>query len=217
MQEDLAALFDRQMNMGTIEAPESPEPPSPASSSGPSPIMYSITQHYHHSSHVARQASEPRQPPPGTHSAPMGMTTNDILRNHTIDPLTLSPAQIELFERAIPEQKSRLIQMWQICPERGPTAPAPQAASANMEDHDMNDMAQEDDSEQQYAEPYMLSGYEILAQRDYELSTRKAEPTTGSLYKLASDPIYQSQRWWEHTDPQPMEHQYCAFESASMM
>ena len=217
MQEDLAALFDRQMSMGTIEAPESPEPPSPASSSGPSPIMYSITQHYHHSSHVARQASEPRQPPPVTHSTPMEMTTNDILRNHNIDPSTLSPTQIELFEHAIPEQKSRLIQMWQICPERGPSAPAPQATSANIEDHAMNDMAQEDDSEQQYAEPYMLSGYEILAQRDYELSTRKAEPTTGSLYKLASDPIYQSQRWWEHTDPQPMEHQYGAFESASMM
>lgn len=76
----------------------------------------------------------------------------------------------------------------------------------------MNDMVQEDDSEQQYAEPYMVFGYEILAQRDYELSTRKAEPTTGSLYKLTTDPIYQSQRWWEHANPQPMEHQYGAFE-----
>lgn len=142
----------------------------------------------------------------------MEMTTIDTLKSHNIDPSTLSPTQIELFEHAIPEQKSRLIQMWQICPERDPTAPAPQATSTHMEDHDMNDMVQEDDSEQQYAEPYMVSGYEILAQRDYELSTRKAEPTTGSLYKLATDPIYQSQRWWEHANPQPMEHQYGAFE-----
>lgn len=84
------------------------------------------------------------------------------------------------------------------------------------------DMAPEENSDEdghQYAEPYMISGYEVLARRDYELSaqkdnatSRRNEPTTGAPYRLASDPIYQSQRWWEYANPQPMEHQYGAFE-----
>jgi len=86
----------------------------------------------------------------------------------------------------------------------------------------MDGMAQDEDEDedgQQYAEPYMASGYEALAQRDYELSGRKSyqtslpsEPTTGAPYRLASDPIYESKRWWEHTNPQPMERQHGAFE-----
>ena len=231
-------LFDRQMSMGTAEVPETPEPSSPASptsSSQPSPITYSVSQHYHHSSHVTRQAQTAgpeEQQSFDTYSAPTGTDTSDILRSHNIDPFTLSPRQVELFEGAIPEQKSRLIQMWQICPETAERDPAPGTCFLNdqyqyhgnafMEDHDMDEMAQDgngDEDGQQYAEPYMVSGYEVLAQRDYELSGRKgyqtstpSEPTTGAPYRLASDPIYQSKRWWEHTDPQPTEHQYGAFE-----
>lgn len=224
MQEDLAALFNKQMTMGPIEAPETPEPSSPVSSQS-HPVTYSITQHYHHSAHVMRQTSqaEERQPSPVTHSAPMP-TTCDVLRSHNIDPSTLSPEQIELFEHAVPEQKSRLVQIWQICPETNqrPTPHQPHA-NVSVEDHDMDgmDMAQEKDSDEdghQYAEPYMVSGYEVLARRDYELSAQKDnatsprdEPTTGAPYRLASDPIYQSQRWWEHANP-PMELQYGTFE-----
>ncbi|ODM22215.1 hypothetical protein SI65_03061 [Aspergillus cristatus] len=238
LQEGLAALFDRQMSMGTVEVPETPEPSSPASptsSSQPSPITYSVSQHYHHSSHVARQAQAvgtEEQQSFGTYSAPTATDTSNILRSHNIDPFTLSPRQIELFEGAIPEQKSRLIQMWQICPDTAERGPATGTCFLNdqyqyhvntfVEDHDMDGMAQDEDEDedgQQYAEPYMASGYEALAQRDYELSGRKSyqtsppsEPTTGAPYRLASDPIYESKRWWEHTNPQPMEHQYGAFE-----
>lgn len=227
MQEDLAALFNKQMTMGPIEAPETPEPSSPVSSQ-PSSITSSITQHYHHSVHFMRQANqagpEERQPSPDTHSAPMP-TTSDILRSHNIDPSTLSPGQIELFEHAIPEQKSRLVQIWQICSETNQVStPHQPYANISMEDHDMDgmDMAPEEDNDEdghQYAESYMISGYEVLARRDYELSaqkdnttSRRNEPTTGAPYRIASDPIYQSQRWWEHANPQPMEHQYGAFE-----
>lgn len=219
LQEDLATLFDKQMNMGTVEPPETPEPSSPASSQR-SPITYSITQHYHHSAHIAQQAktaeSGEAQSSPGTH-------TTDTLRSYGIDSSTLSPGQIELFENAIPEQKSRLIQIWQICPE---TNKQQQCGNTFMEDSDMDSIVQDKgrDSDGQYAEPYMVSGYEILAQRDYDRSAQKAitefghqecppnEPSTGAPYKQANDPIFQSQRWWEHAEPQPMEHQYGAFE-----
>ena len=223
--------------MGPVEVPETPEPSSPASptfSSQPSPITYSVSQHYHHSSHIVRQdqAVGPEEQQSDTYSAPTATDTSNILRSHNIDPFMLSPRQIALFEDAIPEQKSRLIQMWQICLETAERDPTTGTCFLNdqyqyhvntlAEDHDMDGMAEGEDGDedgQQYAEPYMASGYEILTQRDYELSGRKgyqefppSEPTTGAPYKLASDPIYQSKRWWEHTNPQPLEHQYGTFE-----
>jgi hypothetical protein len=48
MQNDLATLFAKQMSVGS-------EPPKDKKVLRP--IVYSITQHYHHSSHVARQAA----------------------------------------------------------------------------------------------------------------------------------------------------------------
>lgn len=233
LQEDLATLFDKQLNMGTVEPPETPEPSSPVSSQ-PSPITYSITQHYHHSAHIARQAAAAG--PEALHPSPEVTHTNDALRSQNIDPSTLSPEQIELFEHAMPEQKSRLIQIWQICPETnqatglhqfvGNQQQQQQHENVPMEDYEM-DMTQEgsgESHEQHDAEPYMVSGYEMLAQREYERSAQRSiadishqecppnEPTTGAPYKVANDPIYQSQRWWEHTDQQPLEHQYGAFE-----
>ncbi|KAK9647082.1 hypothetical protein HCH54_005804 [Aspergillus fumigatus] len=51
MQNELATLFATQMSVGS-------EPPKDKKVLPP--IVYSITQHYHHSSHVARQgATEP--------------------------------------------------------------------------------------------------------------------------------------------------------------
>ena len=228
LQEDLATLFDKQLNMGTVEPPETPEPSSPTSPQ-PSPITYSITQHYHHSAHIARQTAPAG--PGALHTSPGDTHTNDALRSHNVDPSTLSPEQIELFERAMPEQKSRLVQIWQICPETnqatglhqflGDQQQQEQRENSPMEDYEM-DMTQEDSggsSVQHDAEPYMVSGYEMLAQRDYELSAQQShqecppnEPTTGAPYKIANDPIYQSQRWWEHANQQPLEYQYGAFE-----
>lgn len=227
LQEDLATLFDKQMNMGTVEPPETPEPSSPVSSQ-PSPITYSITQHYHHSAHIAQQSATTSAG--ALQSSREKTNTNDVLRSHNVDFSTLSPEQIELFERAVPEQKSRLIQIWQICPETNQATglhqflgnqPQQQHENVPMEDCEM-DMGE--NFTQNDAEPYMVSGYEMLAQRDYERSAQQSptetnnkggppnEPTTGAPYKIANDPIYQSQRWWEHTNEQPLEHQYGVFE-----
>lgn len=68
------------------------------------------------------------------------------------------------------------------------------AADVNM-DMDVDDC----DYTEGGAEPYIMSGYEALAQREYELSSMKAalpkEPTTGTPYNPAYDPVYRSHGW----------------------
>ncbi|OAQ90818.1 hypothetical protein VFPFJ_04977 [Purpureocillium lilacinum] len=133
--DDLASLFSRNLTFNpelrAAAAKDSPrqEPAPPAQSP---PIVYSISQHYHHSAHVARpvaaepaaeqvteqQGASPAQaerpssePPQGT--APSSET---ILRNFGIDATTLTPAQVQLFRIADEAQKLRLIELWSICP-----------------------------------------------------------------------------------------------------
>ncbi|KAI9923529.1 hypothetical protein MW887_008595 [Aspergillus wentii] len=241
MQDDLAALFSKQMSMDSMEYREAPSHSPPSSQA--SPITYSITQHYHHSSHVARHVTTEDSTPKetlvgGTSASVIG----EALRSHDIDPASLSPGQFDLFANAAPEQRSRLIQMWQICPETSKTDSfgamdriineSSYQWDGLSRDMEMDDLSQDkrngdDHDGQQYAEPYMASGYELLAQRDYEISSGKAvavagfnndssslpnEPSTGSPYKVANDPIYQSKRWWEHAASEPIEHQYGSFE-----
>jgi hypothetical protein len=243
MQEDLVALFARQMRMDTTVSPTSQgELPSASS-----PIMYSITQHYHHSSHVPRPTLPTESPEQDASPTTVSDPINEILRLQNINPLSLSPTQLQLFENAMPEQRSRLIQIWQIFPEPGgvsnnlrdrskpemyaylsgvnvgnsssPNQPAQTTYSADLEMCDPVHQGGIDDDGQQYAEPYMASGYEILAKRDYELSADKTlsivnEPTTGSPYNLANDPIYgtQGHRWWERSNSDTLEYQHGAFE-----
>jgi len=60
------------------------------------------------------------------------------------------------------------------------------------------------------AEPYMMSGYELLAQREYE---RSALAET-SRYNQATDPVYASQQQvggWKQGGLQDMENNYGAF------
>lgn len=249
MQNDLVTLFAKQMRMDTPISSGNQEMPLHT----PSPITYSITQHYHHSSHVAR-CPLPAGYLEQSESLSLNTAANSIyetLRLHNISPSSLSSTQLHLFENALPEQRSRLIQIWQICPEPSGASSDPRTerasqsifeleadascagkSNANGPDHSAQTMYTDDlemcdsvhdrnndDEGHQYAEPYMISGYEILVQRDYKHSTDKLapvvnEPTTGSPYKLASDPIYKSQghRWWECSQSDVQEYQYGVFE-----
>ncbi|MCJ1467982.1 hypothetical protein MMC07_006608 [Pseudocyphellaria aurata] len=75
------------------------------------------------------------------------------------------------------------------------------------------------------AELYMTSGYEQLAQRDYQqqnLGLANVSPSVGLIfstrYKPATDPTYQSKSW--HPDGfglQPMEHQYGIFDQINQL
>ncbi|KAI9041553.1 uncharacterized protein KD926_006791, partial [Aspergillus affinis] len=209
-QEDLVARFARQMNMA---APT----PSGAPSQVPSPILYSITQHYHHSSHVVR-----RETPDGAPKEHLMLTETTsldrILMNNNVNPSSLSPMQRLLFEYAIPEQRSRLIQMWQIYPANctpsiaeamaggqtqgletpfARTTPNHTPQSHHLYDDEICDQppGENNDDGHHYAEPYMVSGYEDYAQKDHEFSANAimsltVEPTTGTPYKIANDPVY---------------------------
>lgn len=112
--DELAALFSRNMTF------QQPPPPEPVKQSEPQ-IVYSISQHYHHSSHLVQKNEEPTSqsqpqrpnslPPPD--SVP---TAEHILATHGVDPTVLSPAQIELFKTTGDDGKRRLIEIWTISP-----------------------------------------------------------------------------------------------------
>lgn len=72
----------------------------------------------------------------------------------------------------------------------------------------------------QNVEPYITSGYEMLAQRDYErqenIGSRAAEismPILSTGYIKATDPAYGGREWWDvFPGQQPMEQQYGMFD-----
>lgn len=159
MQDELAALFEQQM---AIE---------------PRPESYSISQHYHHSSHVISH--------PSLHTQPQS-TQNPIgtLWQHGIDPSTLLPYQLDLFKHADAEQQGRLIQTWQVYARSA--GPSVNLSSPST----MGDNFPKEDPKID-AEPYMVSGYDV--------NSSHAGPTTGKTYVSATDPVYKSQHWWEMT------------------
>ena len=198
MQDELAALFDRQLTMA-------PFPPSQAPSQPP--ITYSISQHYHHSSHVVPQNSTAAQPAVPTEVQRIHAT----LWQHGLDPSALSTSQFDLFKHADVEQQQRLIQTWLLY-ER-PRPDLVYTSSPSTGDLDMNDMEEMGDDHKGQAEPYMVSGYES-AVKQVPTSLRK-EPTTGEPYATSTDPVYKNQQWWELSQAGPMESQYGAFEESS--
>ncbi|EKV08520.1 hypothetical protein PDIG_58640 [Penicillium digitatum PHI26] len=156
-------------------------------------ITYSITQHYHHSAHsIARPTEQP--------------SSIDILRHHGLDASALTPDQLVLFQNADAEQRERLIQTWQLYSQFGNEANVP-AGDFAMHDSAMDDSP--DGNAYADAEPYMVSGYENIANQASHLPK---EPTTGETYVGSKDPVYQGQQWWELTKAGPMESTYGAFE-----
>ncbi|PVH85682.1 hypothetical protein DL98DRAFT_36272 [Cadophora sp. DSE1049] len=112
-QEDLAALFQRNLSLQPIPQLTYVAPPQEEPKQVEEPYVYSISQHYHHSSHiVAQQPSRPASEPPQTDQ----LTTEIILGRHGVDVATLFPTQIDLFKTADASQQMRLIELWRICP-----------------------------------------------------------------------------------------------------
>ncbi|KLJ11889.1 hypothetical protein EMPG_12982 [Blastomyces silverae] len=260
MQDDLATLFARQMSVAAISNPNqnpasppqsmipavipptpdtSPSPPSTPSTSIPRPIAYSISQHYHHSAH--------QLPGTGAWSTTLsatlyamqqaGISAEEMLFQHSVDPTALFQSQLTLFAQADVDQKSRLIELWQISrPSAGKgnqmsTSSLPanihssssQDAMADVDsmDQDARSTARVDHNQHEHAEPYVMSGYEALAQREYNASAARdaceqafaeasqssvaaavavaaAETPTHLSYKPAVDPVYKGHDWWGH-------------------
>ncbi|KAI1082926.1 hypothetical protein F5B20DRAFT_489773 [Whalleya microplaca] len=117
--EDLAALFSRTLTFQPQPVHPPQEPPKPQEKEPESePIIYSITQHYHHSGHIARQDESPAEPqrPSSEPSQTQQPSAESMLRQYGIDHTALSAAQMDLFKTAEGAQKLRLIELWRICP-----------------------------------------------------------------------------------------------------
>lgn len=119
-QEELAALFSRNLTLDPVSQPAPAPTPAPAA---PAPaeqrqeerkIVY-ISQHYNHSAHVVKQDVPPprpaSEPPQSEHAA-----VEQVLREHSVDTSGLSRAQLQLFKTVDTPDKLRLIELWRVCP-----------------------------------------------------------------------------------------------------
>lgn len=205
MSDELSNLFARQMVVAN-----------------PAPIVYSITQHYHHSAHRAPVAVErPVIPEP-----PRMPLAEDVLLSHNINPQTLFPSQLTLFKQADDDQKRRLIELWQIAPPEYGNRELAQSLQTwpptNMDREEEMARARYQRMQTQpgqwnnshesidcsspemdyHAEPYVVSGYEMLAAREYEDKAKNSYSPLGSAvggYKQSVDPVYQGKEWWVHS------------------
>ncbi|KAI1122521.1 hypothetical protein F5Y10DRAFT_281653 [Nemania abortiva] len=257
--EELATLFSRNMTLQQpLPAQQAPQPqlsqqqPEP----GPEPIKYSISQHYHHSAHAIHQDAPTPEPQRSFSEPPQTQpSAEQVLSHHGIDPLCLSPQQLDLFKTADTPQQIRLIELWQICPPKNPQqtniAVAWSNTSIEQEEilaqhrHELQAAEAEDARRNSimsmdgtpltpvqttdgcwistvYVEPYMMSGYEMMARREYEESARRqleeemsrpkevynhfGSAVGSGNYRLATDPVYEA-----------MENQYGAFQQMEDM
>ncbi len=202
MQEDLSTLFSRNLNFSNSSQTPTPQQPeenhllAAEAAQDARPITY-ITQHYHHSAHLAAPTRTDNPPPSNA-------AIISALMRHHIDPMSLSPAQFALFERAESEQRARLLGLWQISPpshhdlaqefSNWPATMEQEEAMARFryetqmqangshmasvdeprmelgqlnQDHRVNIIPMEGGDGRSIAEPYILSGYESLSGRDY--------------------------------------------------
>jgi hypothetical protein len=81
-------------------------------------ISYSISQHYHHSTHAPAPPQQHPQAVPRTVAPPSSSrpTCEALLRQNGIDPASLLPPQLQLFRIADTPQQDRLLELWRICP-----------------------------------------------------------------------------------------------------
>lgn len=209
-QEELAQLFAANMHLSQnapqqIPLQQHPEPVQHQhQQEAPKTIVYA-SSHYTHSHHVVptRSASEP---PARTHIE-MSELEAILLRN-SINPELLFPSQVELFQNADDDQRLRLLELWRISPPQGrqgypagtdynmsrqlydwpPTSLAQEENMAKLRYEKTQQQEQQQIRElstsPQVAEPYMASGYDMLARREYEQSAKE------SNYNQATDPVY---------------------------
>lgn len=170
-----------------------------------------------------------------------GLSIYQTLVQHHIHVASLLPSQITLFERADDDQRSRLIQLWSISPgmaigNQGTADGIDEYQNVTIEREEEQSLARwkeilssDMDLEVahacvptcisnrepiQAAEVYMKSGYEQLAERDYQMQERQfvnVAPAVGGMisipYKQVTDPVYQAKWQFEN-----MEHEYAMYD-----
>ncbi|KAI0160248.1 hypothetical protein GGR57DRAFT_413221 [Xylariaceae sp. FL1272] len=178
---------------------------------------------------VSRPSSEPPQS-----QYPSNEQVRQVLAQHGVDYTGLTTNQFELFKTGDTPQQLRLIELWRICPPTNPQnhatvdsintsveqeerlaqlryeqQVAEEAKRNSVISLDGTPLTPVQTTEGHWVhasdpEPYMASGYEMMARREYEESARRqlAEewPQSKSLndhindYRPATDPVYQNSR-----------------------
>ncbi|KAF2441231.1 hypothetical protein P171DRAFT_366977 [Karstenula rhodostoma CBS 690.94] len=206
------------------------------------PIIYA-SQHYTHSHHVA-PSRQVDQEPAKTHIEPSEL--HAVFLRNSIDPSLLFPSQIDLFQNADNDQRLRLLELWRISPPSGstarqlydwpPTSLAQEETMAKLRYEKMLDQSMNQSidtaavqaardirvgSPDNAAEPYIVSGYDMLARREYEESAKPAgnQLRESTSYNQATDPVYmhagQTSLWEKNVGSiLDMENQYGAFAHA---
>lgn len=239
--DELAGLLSRNLTFNPqVQQPQQPQPTQDqpqhidpiAAPSVTQPIVYSISQHYHHSTHIPRpQQAAPEEPQRrSSEPAAQGPSSEAILRSQGIEPATLTPSQLQLFRIADDPQKLRLIELWSICPPNGGgDIPALAWSSTTLEQEEhlarvryervqqqQNNQTEDGRWNPEYIEPYMNSGYEEIMRREREREEREAYQATPRSYSQATDPVYMGPDF--HREQQQLQqqmnmaNQYGAFE-----
>lgn len=234
--DELAALFSRNLTFN----PEAQSPPPQdiprhldpiAAPSATQHIVYSISQHYNHSAHIPKPSEPQSQGESQRRSSEPAqcdsMSSENVLRIHGINPVTLTPSQLQLFHIAESAQKRRLLELWSICPPNNGTEIPSLAWSSTTVEHEeqLAQIRYERQQQQQQtmsldgtpvqtangqwhsqsaleSEPYMASGYEELMRRE-----RKRQG-----YSPSTDPVYLGPDYARQQQQMDMATQYGAFE-----
>ncbi|RTE73769.1 hypothetical protein BHE90_011815, partial [Fusarium euwallaceae] len=202
-QDDLAALFSRNLTFNPEPVPAPAPIPQEHHLEPAKPIVYSSV-HYTHSAHIARPQVAPQEQPRPASEPPQteGPSVDTILQYHGVNPKTLTPSQIQLFKVADPPQQERLIELWNICPpNNGGDIPALAWSSTSVEHEEQLARLRYDNLTRQNqpvmsldgtpvqagdgrwvqntveeGEPYMVSGYEELMRRERERQDMLSQP-----------------------------------------
>lgn len=214
MQDDLADLMVRKFHLDHPLQPTANNlsmPPTPQVVPQPAPIAY-VTQHYHHSAHLAQAAIS------DTH-------TSDILAQAGVDTAALLPSQLQLFRNAAPDQQMRLIELWRIAPP----AYGSQMLSRDLGNWPQTCMEQEEEaarhrwetmqqghdkaptelSLRNIAEPYMVDGYATRSpSHNTSGSVDHASNSRMTEEEHSSEILGRAREWWNLSPSEPIEHQY---------
>ena len=211
------------------------------------PISYSISQHYHHSAHmVSSKKQEDYQDLAAKDSLikanidPSCLLKSQITLFKNADE-DQKARLIELWRISPPnavscgaQEHTDELWNWQNTTieqeEEMARLRYMQNSSQEQGDHDLHMDHQHEEMcsnvanglDQQAVEPYITSGYEHLAQRDYNQQRQSRQDISRSYPNLGipaetfhysiKDVVYQPREWWQgYSGDQPMEHQYGMF------
>lgn len=194
-QDELARLFAHNMSLNQTLPQSTPDKQFLGHNT--QPIYYS-SQHYTPASYLhispapeqQQQAAAPRADSPLSGSPLDNNSKNmtpihlaSMLRNHDIEPTSLSHSQVKLFTNADYDQRLRLLELWRISPPQ-PSHWQQETSMAHEEElaalrYDERMRAQVDDAQ---AEPYMESGYANSAHSEPVYAS-----CSGGLWRLQAE------------------------------